>query len=216
MDDPTRFQGLVGVAAILGLLWLVSENRRAISPRMVIGGLALQLGLGIAFLRSEAGRQVLDAAAAWVNAVLACAGQGAAFLFGDSLARSDGPVGFVFAFQVLPTIIFVAALFAVLYHLGVMQLVIRGVAWVTSRLLGSSGAETLNAAASIASRTAATSSRRRVKASASGTPAGGNNGHPARHDPQITGATGYPGVDSTHPQRCTFRPPRAALFNRRS
>jgi CNT family concentrative nucleoside transporter len=149
MDDLTRFQGLAGVAVILGLVWVLSENRRAISPRMVIGGLALQCGLGLALLRSEAGRRVLDAAAAWVNAVLACAGEGAAFLFGEKLARSDGPAGFVFAFQVLPTIIFVAALFAVLYHLGVMQLVVRAVAWVTARVLGSSGAETLNAAASI-------------------------------------------------------------------
>jgi CNT family concentrative nucleoside transporter len=149
MDDLGRFQGLIGVAAILGVLWVFSENRRAISLRMVLGGLALQCGLGLVLLRSDAGRSVLDAAAAWVNAVLACAGQGAAFLFGEKLARADGPVGFVFAFQVLPTIIFVAALFAVLYHLGVMQLVIRGVAWVTARVLGSSGAETMNAAASI-------------------------------------------------------------------
>jgi CNT family concentrative nucleoside transporter len=149
MDDLTRFQGLVGVAVILGLAWAISENRRAISPRMVIGGLALQTGLGIALLRSAAGRQVLDAAAAWVNSILACALAGARFLFGEKLVASDGPVGFVFAFQVLPTIVFVAALFAVLYHLGIMQLVIRGVAWVTSRVLGSSGAETLNAAASI-------------------------------------------------------------------
>jgi concentrative nucleoside transporter, CNT family len=149
MDDVNRFQGLAGVAVILGLAWVLSENRRAISLRMVLGGFALQCGLGILLLRSEAGRRVLDGAAAWVNAVLACALQGAAFLFGEKLVASDGPVGFVFAFQVLPTIVFVAALFAVLYHLGIMQLVISGVAWVTSRVLGSSGAETLNAAASI-------------------------------------------------------------------
>jgi CNT family concentrative nucleoside transporter len=149
MDDLTRFQGLAGVIAILGLAWVISDNRRAISPRMVLGGLALQIGLGIALLRSAAGRSVLDAAAAWVNSILACALEGARFLFGEKLVASDGPVGFVFAFQVLPTIVFVAALFAVLYHLGIMQLVIRGVAWVTSRVLGSSGAETLNAAASI-------------------------------------------------------------------
>jgi len=149
MDDLTRFQGLAGVIAILGLAWVISDNRKAISPRMVLGGLALQIGLGIALLRSAAGRSVLDAAAAWVNSILACALEGARFLFGEKLVASDGPVGFVFAFQVLPTIVFVAALFAVLYHLGIMQLVIRGVAWVTSRVLGSSGAETLNAAASI-------------------------------------------------------------------
>jgi concentrative nucleoside transporter, CNT family len=149
MDDASRLQGLVGVAAILGLAWVISENRRSISPRMVIGGLALQVGLGVALLRSVAGRSVLDAAAAWVNSILACALEGARFLFGEKLVAADGPVGFVFAFQVLPTIVFVAALFAVLYHLGIMQLVIRGVAWVTSRVLGSSGAETMNAAASI-------------------------------------------------------------------
>ena len=147
--DATRFQGLAGVAAILVLAWVISERRRAISLRMVLGGFALQCGLGLVLLRSETGRRVLDAAAAWVNAVLACAREGAAFLFGDRLVASDGPAGFVFAFQVLPTIVFVAALFAVLYHLGIMQLVIRGVAFVTSRVLGSSGAETLNAAASI-------------------------------------------------------------------
>lgn len=149
MDDATRFQGLAGVAGILALCWAISENRRAISPRMVVGGLVLQVGLGVALLQSAAGRSVLDAAAAWVNSILACALEGSRFLFGDKLVASDGPAGFVFAFQVLPTIVFVAALFAVLYHLGVMQLVIRGVAWVTARLLGSSGAETMNAAASI-------------------------------------------------------------------
>ena len=138
--DATRFQGLAGVAAILVLAWVISERRRAISLRMVLGGFALQCGLGLMLLRSETGRRVLDAAAAWVNAVLACAREGAAFLFGDRLVASDGPAGFVFAFQVLPTIVFVAALFAVLYHLGIMQLVIRGVALVTSRVLGSSGA----------------------------------------------------------------------------
>jgi len=149
MDDLARFQGLLGVAAILATAWLLSENRRAISLRMVVGGLALQCGLGALLLRSSAGRRALDAAAAWVAAVLDCALEGAAFLFGPKLVAADGPAGFVFAFRVLPTIIFVAALFAVLYHLGIMQLVVRGVAWVTARVLGSSGAETLNAAASI-------------------------------------------------------------------
>lgn len=149
MDDLARFQGLLGVAAILATAWLLSENRRAISLRMVVGGFALQCGLGALLLRSSAGRRALDAAAAWVAAVLDCALEGATFLFGPKLVAADGPAGFVFAFRVLPTIIFVAALFAVLYHLGIMQLVVRGVAWVTARLLGSSGAETLNAAASI-------------------------------------------------------------------
>jgi len=149
MNDLSRFQGLAGVAAILALCWAISEDRRAISRRMVLGGLLLQCGFGVVLLRSELGRRALDAAAAWVNSILACALDGARFLFGDKLVAADGPAGFVFAFRVLPTIVFVAALFAVLYHLGVMQFVLRGVAWVTARVLGSSGAETMNAAASI-------------------------------------------------------------------
>jgi CNT family concentrative nucleoside transporter len=149
MNDPSRWQGLLGMAAILLVAVGLSENRRAISPRMLVGGLALQWLLGFFLLRFEAGRMALDAASRWVEAVLACAAEGARFVFGSALVDPAGPAGFVFAFRVLPTIIFVAALFAVLYHLGIMQLVVRGVAWVTARVLGSSGAETLNAAASI-------------------------------------------------------------------
>ena len=149
MNDPSRWQGLLGMAAILLIAVGLSENRRAIAPRMLLGGLALQWLLGFFLLRFEAGRMALDAASRWVESVLACAAEGARFVFGSALVDPAGPAGFVFAFRVLPTIIFVAALFAVLYHLGIMQLVVRGVAWVTARVLGSSGAETLNAAASI-------------------------------------------------------------------
>ncbi|MEI7781486.1 MAG: nucleoside transporter C-terminal domain-containing protein [Planctomycetota bacterium] len=149
MDDLDRFRGLLGVAAILGAAWVFSENRRAISLRMVAGGLAMQCLLGFVLLRFEAGRRALDAASTWVESVLACSDTGARFLFGDKLVDATGPVGFVFAFRVLPTIVFVAALFAVLYHLGIMQVVVRAFAWVTAKVLGSSGAETLNAAASI-------------------------------------------------------------------
>jgi CNT family concentrative nucleoside transporter len=149
MTDLGRWQGLLGCAAILGLALVLSERRGAISARMVLGGLVLQTILGAVLLRFEAGRVALDLAAAWVESVLACAAEGARFVFGEALVNPSGPVGFVFAFRVLPTIIFVAALFAVLYHLGIMQLVVRGVAWVTVGVLGSSGAETLNAAASI-------------------------------------------------------------------
>ena len=149
MDEIDRFRGLLGVAAILGAAWWMSENRRAISARMVIGGLAMQTLLGFLLVRFEAGRMALDAAGRWVESVLACAESGARFVFGDRLVDPAGPAGFVFAFRVLPTIVFAAALFAVLYHLGVMQVVVRAFAWVTARVLGSSGAETLNAAASI-------------------------------------------------------------------
>jgi CNT family concentrative nucleoside transporter len=134
MGDIDRFRGLLGVAAILGAAWLFSEDRRRIAPRMVLGGLAMQVVFGMVLLRSTAGRRALDAATRWVESVL---------------VDPHGPVGFVFAFRVLPTIVFVAALFAVLYHLGIMQQVVRAFAWATVKILGSSGAETLNAAASI-------------------------------------------------------------------
>ncbi|MFM8494919.1 MAG: NupC/NupG family nucleoside CNT transporter, partial [Planctomycetia bacterium] len=149
MDGLDRFRGLIGVAGILAVAFALSENRRSISARMVIGGLVMQALLGFLLLRFEAGRVALDAAGRWVEAVLACAEAGSRFVFGDRLVDPAGPAGFVFAFRVLPTIVFAASLFAVLYHLGVMQLVVRIFAWVTARVLGSSGAETLNAAASI-------------------------------------------------------------------
>ena len=149
MPDLGRWQGLLGVAAILLVAYACSTDRQRISPRMVLGGLGLQCLFGWFLLRFEAGRTALDAAAKWVEGVLSCAATGATFVFGERLVDPDGPAGFVFAFRVLPTIVFVAALFAVLYHLGIMQVVVRAFAWVTAQVLGSSGAETLNAAASI-------------------------------------------------------------------
>lgn len=149
MEALDHMRGLLGVAAILACVVMISENRRAISARMLAAGLAMQTLLGLLLLRFEAGRTVLDIAGRWVETVLACAEEGARFVFGDKLVDPAGPAGFVFAFRVLPTIVFAAALFAVLYHLGIMQLVVRAFAWVTARVLGSSGAETLNAAASI-------------------------------------------------------------------
>ncbi len=81
--------------------------------------------------------------------VLDCALEGSAFVFGEKLVDPGGPAGFVFAFRILPTVIFVAALFAVLYHVGVMQWVVRGIAFVMEKLMGTSGAESLNVAASL-------------------------------------------------------------------
>jgi CNT family concentrative nucleoside transporter len=144
-----RLRGLAGVAAILAACYALSEDRRAISKRAVFWGLALQVAAGVVLLQVPAGRSLLGRAERFVEGVLDCAVQGAAFVFGDALTRPDGPAGFVFAFRVLPTIIFVSALFAVLYHLGIMQRVVGAVAWVMARLMGSSGAESLNTAASL-------------------------------------------------------------------
>lgn len=147
--DLDRWRGLLGIAAILALVYALSENRRQISRRVVLWGLGLQWVFALLVLRVPAGRSVLSAGGRAIEAVLACALDGSRFVFGPTLTDPAGPAGFVFAFRVLPTVIFVAALFAVLYHVGLMQWVVRAFAWVMSRLMGASGAESLNVAASL-------------------------------------------------------------------
>jgi concentrative nucleoside transporter, CNT family len=144
-----RGRGLVGIVVILGLAYALSEHRRAISRRVLFWGLALQWVFALLVLRVPAGARVLAGAGKMVEQVLACAIDGARFVFGARLVDPKGPAEFVFAFRVLPTVIFVAALFAVLYHLGIMQWVVRGFGWVMARLMGTSGAESLNVAASL-------------------------------------------------------------------
>jgi CNT family concentrative nucleoside transporter len=144
-----KLRGVLGIAVILGLAMALSENRKEISRRVILWGLALQWLFALAVLRLPQGREAIAAASRCVVAVLSCADKGSEFVFGPGLARSDGPFGFVFAFRVLPTVIFVSALFAVLYHLGVMQRVVGGFAYVMARLMGTSGAESLDVAASL-------------------------------------------------------------------
>lgn len=144
-----RLRGILGILVLLGLAYLISNNRRAIRWKTVGLGLGMQALFGFLLLRVPLGRVILERAAEFVNGVLQCAIDGAGFLFGERLVDPDGPAGFVFAFRVLPTVIFVAALFSVLYHLGIMQVVVRAFAWVMAKVLGSSGAESLNAAASL-------------------------------------------------------------------
>ncbi len=144
-----RMRGLLGIGVILGVAVALSSDRRAISRRVIFWGLTLQWGFALLVLRVPAGEVVLSKAGKGVEAVLGCAMSGASFVFGEKLVDPGGPAGFVFAFRVLPTVIFVASLFAVLYHLGVMQWVVRGFAYVMARLMGASGAESLNVAASL-------------------------------------------------------------------
>jgi CNT family concentrative nucleoside transporter len=108
----------------------------------------LQLLFGYLVLKFDWGRKIMEAAGEKVNELLHFAFAGAVFVFGP-LAQPDGKVGFVFAFAILPTIIFMAAFFAVLYHFGIMQWIIKGAAWIMTRLMGVSGAESLDVAASI-------------------------------------------------------------------
>lgn len=144
-----RLQSLLGIIAILGLVFALSSNRKAISRRVLIWGLLLQWVFALIVLKIPLGRYALEVAGDTVKGVLNCALEGSAFVFGAKLVAPDGPAGFVFAFRVLPTVIFVAALFAVLYHIGIMQGVVRLLAIAMEKLMGASGAESLNVAASL-------------------------------------------------------------------
>lgn len=144
-----RLRGLLGIVVILGVVFTLSTNRRAISRRVLFWGLALQWAFAFLVLYLPPGAVVLSKVGDFVKGVLDSALVGSQFVFGEKLVAPDGPVGFVFAFRVLPTVIFVAAFFAVLYHLGVMQWIVRGFAVVMAKLMGASGAESLNVAASL-------------------------------------------------------------------
>lgn len=144
-----RLRGLLGILVLLAAAYALSNNRRAIPWKTVALGFGMQVLFALLLLRVSLGRLALERAAEFVDGVLACAIEGSAFLFGPRLVDPAGPAGFVFAFRVLPTVIFVAALFSVLYHLGIMQIIVRAFAWLMARVLGSSGAESLNAAASL-------------------------------------------------------------------
>src|SRR5246500_1926641 len=143
-----RFTGILGLLTMLGLATTLSTNRRAIRIKTVAWGLGLQIAFAIFVLRLDIGRLIFQKAGDAVNRLLSYAFAGSSFVFGE-LGKQGSSLGFYFAFQVLPTVIFIAAFFAVLYHYGVMQFIIKQVARVMTSFMGASGAESLNVAASI-------------------------------------------------------------------
>jgi concentrative nucleoside transporter, CNT family len=143
-----RYTGILGLATMLGLAYLFSTNRRAIRLKTILWGLGLQIALAYFVLRFDAGRMLFEKAGAAVTTLLGYSFAGSEFVFGP-LGAKNSSYGLIFAFQVLPTIIFVASLFALLYYLGVMQIFIRAAAWIMQRIMGASGAESLDVAASI-------------------------------------------------------------------
>ena len=143
-----HYTGVLGLLTMLVLAWIFSTNRRAIRWRTVAWGLGLQLVFAFIVLRSAWGQRGMAAAGAGVNWLLSFAFAGSSFVFGN-LGEQHSSFGSVFAFQVLPTIIFISAVFSVLYALGIMQLVIRFFARLMQLTLKVSGAESLNVAASI-------------------------------------------------------------------
>lgn len=143
-----RLTGVMGVLVLLSAAYAFSTDRRAIRGRTLAWGLGLQVLFALLVLRWAFGQRLLAAAGSGVTRLLGFAYSGSSFVFGP-LGLQHSPFGIVFAFQVLPIIVFISAFFAVLYHLGVMQLVIRGFAWAMQKTFGISGAESTNVAASI-------------------------------------------------------------------
>ena len=155
-----RFVGVLGILAVLSAAYLGSTDRKHIRWRTVAWGLSLQVLFAFLVLRFDYGQRAMTWAGGVVNNMLSATFAGTRVLFGQFGLPNSGAFGAllpaqppnqgaVFAFQVLPTIIFISAFFALLYHIGVMQIVIRGMAWIMLKTMRISGAESMNVAASI-------------------------------------------------------------------
>lgn len=170
LDIPIgeRLIGVVGIAVMIGIAVLMSYDRKRINWRLVASGLALQVVFGLLVLKTTVGRNLFQTLGDWITALLGFQEQGARFVFGN-LVQGNVPVGThdattnsldttmgliantgaFFAFNVLPTIIFFSALMSVLYYLGIMQVIVKGLAWGMQKTLRTSGAETLSASGNI-------------------------------------------------------------------
>jgi concentrative nucleoside transporter, CNT family len=149
MDLLSVFRGLLGLVIVTALAWVFSTNRSRINWRLVGVGFVLQFGFAALVLQTSIGRDIFGWISRQFVILFGFASEGASFVFGrlSISPGQDGNLGFFFAFQVLPTIIFFASLMAILYYAGVMQRVVQGIAWIMARLLGTSGAESLSVAA---------------------------------------------------------------------
>jgi len=139
---------VLGILAVLLAAWLGSTDRMRIRWRTVAWGLSLQIIFAFLVLRFDFGQRAMAWAGDVVNHMLGATAAGTKVLFG-ALGTPNTSLGSIFAFQVLPTIIFISAFFAVLYHIGVMQIIIRALAWAMLKTMRISGAESMNVAASI-------------------------------------------------------------------
>lgn len=138
-----RLVSALGILVFLGVAWGMSSHRTRISPRVIVGGLLFQFALGVFILRTSIGGRLFDAADSAFVAILGCVSAGSTFVFGDVYAEH------FFAFKVLPTIIFFSAFMSIFYYYGVMQWVVGRFARLMQMTLGTSGAETLSAAANV-------------------------------------------------------------------
>jgi concentrative nucleoside transporter, CNT family len=149
-----RFTGIIGIVLILGLAFLMSNNKKSISLRVVLSGLAVQLGLALFILKTPIGQTIFAKLGNFITRLLDFSNAGGEFVFGflaksDVLARTIGPgESFIFMFKIFPTIIFVSVLVSIAYHIGLMQRIVSVIAKVVLKLMNVSGSESLSNVAS--------------------------------------------------------------------
>jgi len=139
--------GLFGLAVLIGITWLFSNNKRAVDWKLVITGITLQIAFAALVILVPGGRDVFDALGKGFVKILSFVNEGSGFIFGSLMDTQN--YGFIFAFQVLPTIIFFSALMGVMYHLNIMQGIVRVMAWSITKVMRVSGAETTSVCASV-------------------------------------------------------------------
>ena len=149
-----KLTSLLGLVAFIAIAWALSTDRKKFPWRTVLSGIALQFVFGFLILNTETGQKFFTGFSDAITAVLGYAAKGSEFVFGalanqEALSKGLGVPGFVFVVVVTGTIIFVSALSSLLYHYGILQFIVRGVAWVMERLMKTSGSESLAAAANI-------------------------------------------------------------------
>jgi len=144
-----RFIGILGIIAILGIAYLLSNNKKNIDKRLIIWGLGLQLTFGIFILVTPFGKPIFAWFDKGIKKLLSFSNEGSTFLVKSFVTESVEPSVINFAFFVLPTVVFFSALMAVLYHIGIMQKIIKFVAVIMQKTMGTSGAETTSISANI-------------------------------------------------------------------
>ena len=142
-----RFISLIGLFTMVFIAFILSDEKKKINWRTVISGILLQIVFGLLILKTDAGMSVFEGARQLFAGILNFTNEGSKFVFGN--LTNVPKMGFIFAFMVLPTIIFMSSLMSVLYHVGLMQIVIKFTAEIMTKVMGTSGAESLAAAANI-------------------------------------------------------------------
>jgi CNT family concentrative nucleoside transporter len=166
-----RLISVFGIFALLGIAWLLSNNKKQINFRAIFWGIGLQLLFALIILKTGLGNAIFFFAEVFITKLLSFTYAGASFLFGNlyfgdsgiiEATGHDGPyqlwnpqnnqylnIGIIFAFHILPTIIFFASFMSIMYHLGIMQRIVQFMAWIMTKTIGTSGAESLSAGGNI-------------------------------------------------------------------